>query len=247
MLQESAFIVILHRLQKAFSKPRFWNSIPTSKNIPHRGWIVSRSRHQRNKEFEMVETLSALTPNETFDVVVVGAGGAGMSAALFAAIDGARVLLVESTEYVGGTTAYSAGTTWIPGSLHARRRQSRRHGRERRSVPATRGRRAQQPGDASGVSCGGPEGGRAYRGELGGEIPRAPVSSRLPVRSRRLDAARPRAGTAALRRPQARQALRVDSSADSGIHRRRRNDGRSRRRRASAQHDPVARIVAATR
>jgi FAD binding domain len=67
----------------------------------------------------MVETLSALTPNETFDVVVVGAGGAGMSAALFAAIDGARVLLVESTEYVGGTTAYSAGTTWIPGSLHA--------------------------------------------------------------------------------------------------------------------------------
>ena len=67
----------------------------------------------------MVETLGALTPNETFDVVVVGAGGAGMSAALFAAIDGARVLLVESTEYVGGTTAYSAGTTWIPGSLHA--------------------------------------------------------------------------------------------------------------------------------
>ena len=55
----------------------------------------------------MVETLSALTPNETFDVVVVGAGGAGMSAALFAAIDGARVLLVESTESVGGTIVES--------------------------------------------------------------------------------------------------------------------------------------------
>ncbi|SAK88999.1 FAD-dependent oxidoreductase [Caballeronia ptereochthonis] len=67
----------------------------------------------------MVETLGNLGQSETFDVVVVGAGGAGMSAALVAAIDGARVLLVESTEYVGGTTAYSAGTTWIPASKHA--------------------------------------------------------------------------------------------------------------------------------
>ncbi|AQH01166.1 FAD-binding dehydrogenase [Burkholderia sp. KK1] len=67
----------------------------------------------------MVETLDNLGPNETFDVVVVGAGGAGMSAALVAAIDGARVLLVEHTEYVGGSTAYSAGTTWIPASMHA--------------------------------------------------------------------------------------------------------------------------------
>ncbi|NUY01160.1 FAD-dependent oxidoreductase [Paraburkholderia youngii] len=66
----------------------------------------------------MGETLSDLQQNEAFDVVVIGAGGAGMSAALFAAIDGARVLLVESTEYVGGTTAYSAGTTWIPNSPH---------------------------------------------------------------------------------------------------------------------------------
>lgn len=51
-----------------------------------------------------------------FDVVVLGAGGAGMSAAVFAAIAGARVLLVESTAQVGGTTAYSAGTTWVPGT-----------------------------------------------------------------------------------------------------------------------------------
>ncbi|WP_250453394.1 FAD-dependent oxidoreductase [Caballeronia sp. ATUFL_M2_KS44] len=65
----------------------------------------------------MVETLASLSGTE-FDVVVVGAGGAGMSAALFAAIDGARVLLVESTEFVGGTTAFSAGTTWIPASMH---------------------------------------------------------------------------------------------------------------------------------
>jgi succinate dehydrogenase/fumarate reductase flavoprotein subunit len=61
----------------------------------------------------------SLQDGETFDVIVVGAGGAGLAAALFAALDGARVLLVDSTPYVGGTTALSAGTTWIPGTHHA--------------------------------------------------------------------------------------------------------------------------------
>lgn len=55
----------------------------------------------------------------TYDLVVVGAGGAGMATALFAAMEGASVLMVERTEYVGGTTAWSAGTSWIPGSQHA--------------------------------------------------------------------------------------------------------------------------------
>jgi succinate dehydrogenase/fumarate reductase flavoprotein subunit len=63
--------------------------------------------------------LDGLGDQETFDLVVIGAGGAGMSAALFAAIDGARVLLVERTGHVGGTTALSAGTTWVPGTHHA--------------------------------------------------------------------------------------------------------------------------------
>jgi succinate dehydrogenase/fumarate reductase flavoprotein subunit len=58
-------------------------------------------------------------PHAEYDVVVVGAGGAGMGAALCAAISGARVLLVERTEYVGGTTALSGGTTWIPGTRHS--------------------------------------------------------------------------------------------------------------------------------
>jgi succinate dehydrogenase/fumarate reductase flavoprotein subunit len=60
----------------------------------------------------------ALQEGDTFDAVVVGAGGAGLGAALFAALDGAKVLVVESTPYVGGTTALSAGTTWIPGTHH---------------------------------------------------------------------------------------------------------------------------------
>ena len=67
----------------------------------------------------MNTTFSSIPDGASYDVIVIGAGGAGMSAALFAAISGASVLIVEHTEYVGGTTALSAGTTWIPGTHHA--------------------------------------------------------------------------------------------------------------------------------
>ncbi len=60
--------------------------------------------------------LSQLQDHDTVDVVVIGSGGAGFSAALNAAIDGARVLLVEHMAHVGGTTALSAATTWVPGT-----------------------------------------------------------------------------------------------------------------------------------
>ena len=63
--------------------------------------------------------LSALPDDFACDVVVLGAGGAGMATALCAAIAGLSVLLVESTEYVGGTTALSAGTIWVPNTIHA--------------------------------------------------------------------------------------------------------------------------------
>lgn len=60
--------------------------------------------------------LDRLPDGDTFDLIVIGSGGAGFSAALNAAVDGARVLLIERTEYVGGTTALSAATSWIPGT-----------------------------------------------------------------------------------------------------------------------------------
>lgn len=67
----------------------------------------------------LVNGLQDLVDGEVFDLVVAGAGGAGLSAALFAAVAGARVLVVERTAFVGGTTAWSAGTTWVPGTAHA--------------------------------------------------------------------------------------------------------------------------------
>lgn len=57
---------------------------------------------------------------DTADLVVVGAGAAGMTAALVAAHLGLRVVLCESTQQVGGTTATSAGTLWIPGNRRGR-------------------------------------------------------------------------------------------------------------------------------
>jgi succinate dehydrogenase/fumarate reductase flavoprotein subunit len=56
-----------------------------------------------------------------FGLIVIGAGAAGMTAALVAANEGARVLLVESTRFVGGTSARSSGTLWIPPDTEAAR------------------------------------------------------------------------------------------------------------------------------
>jgi succinate dehydrogenase/fumarate reductase flavoprotein subunit len=53
------------------------------------------------------------------DVLVVGAGAAGMTAALVCALQGLNVLLAEKSAQVGGTSATSAGTIWVPGTNQA--------------------------------------------------------------------------------------------------------------------------------
>jgi succinate dehydrogenase/fumarate reductase flavoprotein subunit len=60
---------------------------------------------------------------EEVDLLVVGSGCGGMVTALMAAIRGYKVMLVEKTDRIGGTTAYSSGTAWIPGSHLADGRQ----------------------------------------------------------------------------------------------------------------------------
>jgi succinate dehydrogenase/fumarate reductase flavoprotein subunit len=54
--------------------------------------------------------------DEEVDWLVIGAGAAGMTAALVGTIEGLRTILCEKTDMVGGTTSTSAGTVWIPGS-----------------------------------------------------------------------------------------------------------------------------------
>jgi cation diffusion facilitator CzcD-associated flavoprotein CzcO len=50
----------------------------------------------------------------TADVIIAGAGGAGMAAAIAALEEGASILLVEAAPSPGGTTAMSGGAFWIP-------------------------------------------------------------------------------------------------------------------------------------
>lgn len=66
---------------------------------------------------------NAVRPQETtVDILVLGGGAAGLAAALFAAIHGARVVVCEKSTVVGGTAATSAGSLWVPGSSQAANR-----------------------------------------------------------------------------------------------------------------------------
>ncbi|MEU3847312.1 FAD-dependent oxidoreductase [Micrococcus terreus] len=61
-----------------------------------------------------VEDTGAESWDREVDLLVLGSGAAGLSAALTGVAEGMEVLLLEKTDYIGGTTAYSAGTCWIP-------------------------------------------------------------------------------------------------------------------------------------
>ena len=54
--------------------------------------------------------------DEEVDWLVFGSGAAGLCAALVGRLEGLDVLLCEKTPLIGGTTATSGGTIWVPGS-----------------------------------------------------------------------------------------------------------------------------------
>jgi 3-oxosteroid 1-dehydrogenase len=57
-------------------------------------------------------------PEEIFDVIVLGTGASGLTAALAAHSRGASVVVFEKGEHVGGTSAWSGGMVWIPNNHH---------------------------------------------------------------------------------------------------------------------------------
>ena len=56
------------------------------------------------------------TWDRVVDVVIVGTGGAALTAATLAHDGGAEVLIVEKQPMLGGTTAVSGGGVWLPGN-----------------------------------------------------------------------------------------------------------------------------------
>jgi 3-oxosteroid 1-dehydrogenase len=63
------------------------------------------------------------TFDTSYDVVVVGSGAAGLTTALGAIDEGLSVLVVESTEKSGGSSAMSGGGLWLPDNPLMRREE----------------------------------------------------------------------------------------------------------------------------
>lgn len=52
------------------------------------------------------------------DVVVLGSGGAALTTAILAKDQGAEVVILEKSDQIGGTTAFSGGIPWIPNNRY---------------------------------------------------------------------------------------------------------------------------------
>src|SRR5262245_4166246 len=59
--------------------------------------------------------------DETFDFVVIGSGGGSMCAGLLMRKQGKSVLILEKSEFVGGSTSKSGGVMWIPNNQFMKR------------------------------------------------------------------------------------------------------------------------------
>jgi 3-oxosteroid 1-dehydrogenase len=73
-----------------------------------------RSRQLDPSELISPDEASVTDWDHDVDVVVLGTGAAGLTAALTAAVNGASVEIYEKAPTVGGTTAVSGGIAWVP-------------------------------------------------------------------------------------------------------------------------------------
>jgi succinate dehydrogenase/fumarate reductase flavoprotein subunit len=58
------------------------------------------------------------------DVLVIGSGAGGLSTAITARKAGLDVIVAEKEDMFGGTTAFSGGVLWVPGSLYGKKQNA---------------------------------------------------------------------------------------------------------------------------
>lgn len=64
----------------------------------------------------MTSIAGAEALEQSYDVVVVGSGGGALTGAALAAAAGLSTVVLERTDWIGGTSAYSGGACWLPGT-----------------------------------------------------------------------------------------------------------------------------------
>jgi len=61
--------------------------------------------------------IDAAIMETAYDVIVVGSGAGGLTAALAASEQGLSVAVFEKGQYYGGTSALSGGQVWVPTTI----------------------------------------------------------------------------------------------------------------------------------
>ncbi len=99
------------------------------------------------------------------DLLVIGSGAAGLSAAVTAAWHGLRVIVAEKEPVFGGTTAWSGGWMWTPQEPAGATRRDRRGDRGAAPLPARGARQQLRRPEGGGLPAGGAADGGVLRGE----------------------------------------------------------------------------------
>ncbi|MFJ2742890.1 FAD-dependent oxidoreductase [Streptomyces sp. NPDC087440] len=89
---------------------------PKASDAAHGAQVRTTDAHGAQARTTDAHGTDAHDWHDTCDVLVVGSGGGALTGAYTAAARGLDTLVVEKTEYYGGTTAYSGAGLWLPGN-----------------------------------------------------------------------------------------------------------------------------------